>query len=266
MPTRGLAPLLVTSPTIRSGTTLLQRLLCSARNTLVFGEEVGKDLETQLQIYTTRKLVYTHSRPRFADNLERFMQGDANHWLVDLMPDLDAYLAALRDGAFAGLASCRQQALDAGRPIWGFKYPGWPPPLLRLLREELPDTRVIWIHRRLADTARSAKAWHDLSEAQLRDFCGQWLQHEQAMREWRDDPAVLRLSFESLVQDSETAIARLRAFLPFDRIDAGLLAHRINNQTHGDGAMHGHNHYVPPAPLTAQEQAWVDAAQAAIDA
>lgn len=266
MPTRGLAPLLVTSPSIRSGTTLLQRLLCSARNALVYGEEVGKDLETQLQIYTSRKLVYTHSRPRFADNLERFMQGDANHWLVDLMPDLDAYLAALRDGAFAGLSNCRQQALDAGRPLWGFKYPGWPPHLLRLLTAELPDTRVVWIHRRLADTARSAKAWHELSEAQVQGFCEQWLAHQQGLREWRDDPAVHVLSFESLVADPGREIGRLCAFLPFEGIDAGLLAHRINNQTHGDVSLHGHTHYIPPAPLTAREQAWVDAAQAAADA
>lgn len=265
-PLRGLSPLIVTSPTTRSGTTLLQRLLCSARNTLVYGEEVGKDLETQLQILTARKLVYTHSRSRFADNLGRFMQGDSNHWLVDLMPELDPYLDALRQGAFAGLQECRRQAEAAGRAIWGFKYPGWPPHLLRMLSAELPGTRVIYLHRRLADTARSAKAWHDYAEPQMLAFCEQWLAHQRAMRERRDDPSVLMLSFESLVQDPEPTLAALRGFLPFDGIDAGLLRDRINNQTHGAGALHGHTGYVAPAVLTAQEQAWVDAAQAAADA
>jgi hypothetical protein len=264
-PLRGLSPLVITSPTTRSGTTLLQRLLCSARNTLVYGEEVGKDLEVQLQILTARKLVYTHSRSRFADNLERFRQGDPNHWLVDLMPPLDAYLAALRQGAFAGLQECQRQAGAAGRTIWGFKYPGWPPHLLRMLSAELPATRVIYLHRRLADTARSAKAWHDYAEPQMLAFCEQWLANQRAMREWRDHPAVLMLSFESLVQDPAGTLDALRAFLPFDGIDAGLLRDRINNQTHGGGALHGHNDYIAPAALSAQEQAWVEAAQAAAD-
>ncbi|TNJ32874.1 sulfotransferase [Arenimonas terrae] len=265
-PLRGLSPLVVTSPTTRSGTTLLQRLLCSAGNTLVYGEEVGKDLEMQLQILTARRLVYTHSRPRFADNLERFLQGDTNHWLVDLMPPLDDYLAALRQGAFAGLQECQRQAQAAGRTLWGFKYPGWPPHLLRLLSSELPGTRVIYLHRRLADTARSAKAWHDYAEPQMLAFCEQWLANQQAMRERRGDPTVLMLSFESLVQDPAGTLERLRDFLPFEGIDAGLLRDRINNQTHGGGAQHGHNDYIEPAALSAQEQAWVDAAQTAADA
>lgn len=262
---RELEPILVTSPTVRCGTTLLQRLLCSSANALVYGEEIGKDLEIQLQLDTSRRLIYTHGRQRFADSLDRVVSGDSNDWIVDLMPDLDDYLDALRQGAFAGLASCQRHAHAAGRSLWGFKYPGWPPPMLRMLTDSLPGTRVIYIHRDLEATARSAKAWHDFrQEAQMHAFCAQWVEHMRFMQEWRQDHSVLVLSYEALVADPAREIARLCGFLPFERIDAGLLGRRINNGTEAAASPHGHNAYIEPAVLTPQEQAWVDAAKAAV--
>lgn len=262
---RELDPILVTSPTTRCGTTLLQRLLCSSSNALVYGEEIGKDLEIQLQLDTSRRLIYTHGRQRFASSLDRVMAGDGNDWLVDLMPDLDDYLEALRQGAFAGLASCRRHAHAAGRPLWGFKYPGWPPHMLRMLVDSLPATRVIYIHRDLDAAARSAKAWHGFQDpAQMQAFCAQWAEHMRFMQQWRQERAVLVLSYEALVADPERAIAQLCGFLPFERIDAGLLGRRINNGTEAATSPHGHAAYIEPAALTPQEQAWVDAAKAAV--
>ncbi len=258
---RGLAPLLVTSPSIRCGTTLLQRLLCSSRNALVYGEEVGKDLDLQLQILASRRMVYAHSRARFADRLERVVRGDGDGWMLDLMPDLDGYLDAQRDGAVAGLAYCRDHALQAGRELWGFKYPGWPPALMRLLFDVVPGTRVIYLHRDLADTARSAKAWGALAdEADMQGFCAQWLEHQRFMHAWRQQHPVLVLDFETLVRDPDQAIHRLCAFLPFDGIRRDPLQRRINGAA-GDRAPD--EGYLPPAALSARESEWVEAATAA---
>lgn len=263
---RELDPILVTSPTVRCGTTLLQRLLCSSSNALVYGEEIGKDLEIQLQLDMSRRLVYGHGRERFASNLDRVVGGDSNDWLVDLMPDLDDYLDAMREGAFAGLDACRRHAQAAGRSLWGFKYPGWSPQVIRMLADALPATRVIYIHRDLEATARSAKAWHGFQDpAQMQAFCAQWVEHMRFMQQWRQDHAVLVLSYEALVADPEQAIAQLRGFLPFERIDAGLLGRRINNNTEAGMSPHGHAAYIEPAALTPQEQAWVDAAKSAVE-
>ena len=40
-----LDPMIITAPTIRSGTTLVQRLLCSSTRGLIFGEPIAQDLE-----------------------------------------------------------------------------------------------------------------------------------------------------------------------------------------------------------------------------
>ncbi len=262
---RGLSPVLVTSPTVRSGTTLLQRLLCTSPDALIYGEEIGKDLDLQLQISSSRRLVYGHSRQRFTESLERVVAGDADDWILDLMPDLDGYLDALHRGAFAGLEHCRQHAASLGRPTWGFKYPGWPPHLVRQLFDHLPGTRVVYLVRPLADTARSAKAWGAISdEAGLQAFCTQWAQGVAFMQQWRQSHPVLVLAFDELVAQPAPALARLQDFLGIRGIDPRVLERRINNLTQGLDTRHGHNDYLPPATLSPRELVLVEAATRAV--
>jgi hypothetical protein len=262
---RGLSPVLVTSPTIRSGTTLLQRLLCSSPDVLVYGEEIGKDLDLQLQIFSSRKLVYAHSRQRFASSLERVLAGDTGDWILDLMPGVDGYLEALHRGAFAGLGHCRDQAAAAGRKVWGFKYPGWPPHLTRQLFDHLPGTRVVFVVRDLADTARSAKAWGGITGGQdLQALCTQWAQGVAFMQQWQQGHPVLMLSFEALVAEPGPVLAQLQDFLGVAGIDPRVLEQRINNLTQGLDTRHGHSGPIVPATLTAAELALVETATGAV--
>src|SRR5215470_18796534 len=90
-----LDPLIISAPTVRSGTTLLQRLLCSATNALIFGENCAQDLEFFLGAYISKRLMYHHYRDRFTETLTRVNSGATDDWILDLMPDIDGYLQAL---------------------------------------------------------------------------------------------------------------------------------------------------------------------------
>jgi hypothetical protein len=260
-----LKPILLSSPTIRCGTTMLQRLLCSSSNALIYGEEIGKDLELQLQIFASRKMIYTHSRHRFASSLDRVMQGDTKDWIPDLMPDVDAYLAALRQGSFAGLAYCQQYAKEQGRELWGFKYPGWQPHLIRMLFDAIPATSVIYIFRNLDDCVRSAKAWGELqTEADTQQFCAQWAAHLTFMLQWQGSHPVLMLRYESLIQEPEQAIAQLCNFLPFADLKSEVLQHKINNLLEGTDTRREHHNYIEPAALTPAESGFIEAATAVV--
>ncbi len=257
---------MLSSPTIRCGTTLLQRLLCSSENTLIYGEEIGKDLELQLQIFASRKMVYTHSRQRFANSLDRVMQGDTNDWIPDLMPDIDGYLVALREGSFAGLSYCQQHAKNNGRELWGFKYPGWQPHLIRMLFDVIPATSMIYIFRELADCVRSAKAWGEIrSEAETQQFCAQWAAHLTFMQQWQHARAVLILRYEELTEEPDRIVDELCDFLPFKGIKREVLQHKINNMTEGVDSRRNHHDYIEPGILTDLESGFIEAALKTVD-
>lgn len=252
----GAAPLLVTSPTIRSGSTLVQRLLCSAPGALVYGEEIGKDLEFQLQVLATRRLVCGQGRARFDQALARVLDGQADDWIIDLMPDMGRYLGALEQGALAGLDACGAHAASVGRPTWGFKYPGMAPVALSLLAELRPGLRVVYVLRDLAATLRSAKAWGALPDpASTRRFCEDWVAHQRFVHGWRARLPVLVLRHEAWATGPGRAIDRLRAFAGVGAPDPGVLARRINGPA-GEA-------YREPLPLSPEEQAWVASATAA---
>lgn len=259
-----LDPLVVTSPTIRSGTTLLQRLLCSSRDALVYGEECGKDLELMLQIYASKVMAYRHSRPRLSAILRSVSGGEVNQWIADLMPDVDGYVGAFGRASLAGLAYCRDYAAALGRPVWGIKYPGWPPHVIGLIRQAMPKSRFIIIYRDVADCLRSAKARGSVgSEQAARQFCGDWKNNLSFMLAMRDDPSVLLLKYAELVTKPESVIEAIAGFTGALDIRPETLSHRINA---GGGRTTNQPDYIEPAALTETEKIIADEAAAAFEA
>jgi hypothetical protein len=243
-----LDPLIITSPVTRSGTTLLQRLLCSAENTRIYGETCALDLEFFLNVYTSKALMYQANRRQFAHTRERVAAGETNAWILDLMPDLNGYLQALGRGCFAGLVCCRDEAVRAGRPVWGIKCPAWSPPVLRLLYTQIPRGRFLYIHRDVVDCLKSAKAQQMVrSEQEVAAYCRAWIDNLTYALGLAEDPRMLLVSYADLVADPATSLERIAAFSGARRMDPHVLDHRINTWT-GAG-----NCYVPPAELTDRE-------------
>src|SRR2546428_5771682 len=87
-----LDPLVITAPTIRSGTTLLQRLLCSSHRALIYGELCAQDLEIFLNLYAFKSQQYNSRREEAAVALEQVLAGDVNNWIPGLMPEISGYL------------------------------------------------------------------------------------------------------------------------------------------------------------------------------
>src|SRR5512146_2319187 len=105
-----LDPVIITSPLQRSGTTLLQRLLCSAPNALIYGERPAQELEFFLSIHAIKVQENLFYRDINQRKLERVLSADVNDWILDVTPDSDGYLFALQKAAFSGVAYCRDFA------------------------------------------------------------------------------------------------------------------------------------------------------------
>ena len=256
--TTELTPIIVTAPAIRCGTTLVQRLLCSARNARIYGEACGQDLELLLGAFTAKAMLYRHHGASYAARRAGVEAGEVNDWILDLMPDLEGYAAALQGGVLAGLRFCRDEADAAGRPAWGFKIPGWTPPTVRLVRRLLPLSWWVVVERDLEGCLRSAKAWQPMPGlADVQDFCRAWATSTAFWRGLGPDPAVLRLDYATFIADPAAGLRRLAAFTGAEGMDPEIFGHKVNT-TRDRGV------YVPPAALTEAERQVVRETQAAI--
>jgi len=253
-----LDPLIIASPTPRCGTTLLQRLLCSSPRALIYGEKCAQDLEMSLNIYTFKTQEYGYARAAYQQELKKVLRGEVNDWILELAPDIDGYLAALQKAAFAGIAYCRDYAIQAGRTVWGFKYPGWPPATMRLIRAYMPGSRLLFILRDVAACLKSAKAQHlVITEQEVREFCRKWVEGVAYAQSLETDKATLVLTYEDLVARSEETLAKLALFSGIEDMDRSVLDHKINvwmGQQFGAQSKDG---YIPPVELADAELAIV---------
>ncbi len=249
-----LDPLIITSPMPRSGTTLLQRLLCSAPNALIYGERAAQELEFFLNIHAYKVQEYRLRRDANDRLLARVLQGHVNDWILELTPDTDGYLYAMQKAAFAGIAYCRDFAVAQGRPLWGFKYPAWSPAALRMLRRLMPRARLLFIARDLMPALRSAKAQHMIdTPQQLREQCQAWMSGMSYIMELDDDPCVMAIRYEDLVQKPEETLEGISAFTGADGMDLSVLKHRINIWPGQQFAVESTDGYIAPEELTDDE-------------
>ena len=246
-----LSPIVISSPTTRSGTTLLQRLLCSSDNAIVYGEVCSSDLDLYLNFFINRAMMYQFNRAKLDSSLAAFKQGEVNDWILDLMPDLDGYLAALGNACFAGIDYCRQAALEMNRPVWGFKYPGWTPVVLNALRQMMPGFKLLYIHRDLLDCVKSEKARGNLSSLEeFKGYCVSWTQNLEFVLGLKDQQNVLLVNYADLVGKPEQTIQSISGFSGATNIQPSVLNVKVNTFKDANSS---HTGYVAPAELSAEE-------------
>lgn len=249
-----LDPIIITAPTHRSGTTLLQRLLCSSRSALIYGEQCAHDLEFFINLYVFKVQEYTYQNQRFTQVHDAVLDGSVNEWILDLMPNVEGYLDALAHSALSGIMFCREEALRYQRPVWGFKYPGWRPAFIGLLKAVLPRARFIFIQRDLVDCLKSAKSQNMIPSLQeTRAFVQAWAEGVACIASLSDDPAVLSLKYNALVSAPAATLERLSEFTGLADLDATILTHKVNTWKGDEYVMQKPDGYQIPAELSESE-------------
>lgn len=248
-----LAPVIVASPTIRSGTTLLQRLLCSASNAIIYGENVAQDVELFANIYLSKATVYGANQARFDSTRANVVEHGSDEWMIDLIPDLQGYLNAIGQSCFGSLRYCRDYAQEQGCNVWGFKYPGWKPGTLFLMQQIFPLARIVYIYRDILACARSAKAWLPVwDDAELMGFCAEWAENLGYALNLRTNPNFLFLKFEDFVANPATSIQQIAAFTGAEGMQERVFQKKINTSANDATP------YRDPTPLTDAELSIVE--------
>ncbi len=239
-----LAPIIISSPTTRCGTTLLQRLLCSSQNGVVFGEFCAMDMDSYLDVFLKHIERYQNHRQHLDLSLEKFSNGQLNDWILDLTPELEPYLMVLAKACFLGLEHCEAQALALGRTVWGIKKPGFKPASLNALKLMMPNFKLLYIYRDVFECAQSAKARGDLKSLEdFKTYTQVWVQNLLFVLKFYQFENKLLIHYRDLIQQPEVWLEQISSFTLMEGMDKSILNFKVNtnrNQTNPEG-------YIQPA-------------------
>jgi len=249
------SPLLIASPVPRSGTTLLQRLLCSATNCIIYGESCANDLMIFSNLLLTKQYYLQSGANQRHAQLQSVLDGQVNDWIADLMPPANVYEQGYRESFFSILRTLAQFADQKGRPVWGVKMAGWSAQNLVQIVGLLPSIKLIYIIRSLTDCVRSAKGAGLIQTLQeIEQFCRMWGQYQQFIAQHFPKEKLLWLSFDDLTSQPASTIQQLEAFTTAQSIKPETLEHRINTVFDANAPLDERNGYERPMALTEEEK------------
>jgi len=244
--------LFVSSPTARCGTTVVQRLLNSSPEALVFGEYSGAALIELAQALSSRAKLLLRAEMHATD-LARALAGE-QFWYPHLLGDAPGFVELFRGALQRCLAFHQAQARAHGRPLWGVKLPTVPVETLRGLRALCPEAKVLYVVRDLLAAARSAKARRFVrTPAELQAFAETWREGVTALESLRDDARVKVLDYEALERREPALLGELEAFTGMRALDPAVLAARVNTWAGAPEKGHAPGQYLAPSELDAHE-------------
>ncbi len=248
------SPVFVIAPTARNGITLIQRLLNSSRQIIVYGED-GELLE-QMPLRILSKINHIMecgASRRLAREI--FFTRTTEFWTSNLSPDDMQYLQVMLNNFFSFVLFYQQWSAGQGFRRWGIKQPLTSLLPLNLFREFLINARFLYVYRNLFDVARSAKArgWIK-SPDDLVVLAQRWQDNLLPLLESPQEQ-VLVLRYEDLVADQETHIRKIEEFTGITNIDRNVMKRKINTFPGKIEKGESPNQYIEPEQLTDEESA-----------
>jgi hypothetical protein len=254
------APVIVTSPTTRCGTTLVQRLLCASDNAFVYGEEIGNQFRTLAGLFAAQIRYCERNGDAIDDAFYLAMAGGLRDWRPGLAPPAGILVKAWSECFYQLPVTLEAFGRTVGRPIWGFKWPACPPDTARAFLTLMPRAKVVYVLRNVADALASAKARRfvtTLEEAAR--YCADWARSVQDFAAMADDPRLLILKYEDLIADREGAVRVLSAFTEAENIRLSEFDLKLNTFEGSEAEGHSPTQYIAPEPLTRDDRAALEA-------
>ena len=251
---RDLAPVIVTSPTTRCGTTLVQRLLNASQDSMVYGEEIGLQIGV-LTDWFVGILEQLESVGAATDaDFDNALHNRTVDWRPGLLPPSDVLLKAWTSTYFQIPSHLSTFGESIGRPIWGFKKPGFTLSMLKAFRALMPGAKVVYLVRNPLHALASAKArlFVRTHEDVVR-FAQDWATNVSEVLVDYSGPHLLLMSYERLESDLDGAIERIAGFTGAVGIDPEVARAKVNTFLGDVKDGHTPTQYIAPARLTSNE-------------
>ena len=246
-----MAPVIVSAPTGRNGITLIQRLLNSSSQIIVYGENAHlvstfPGLSNSIVQLLNNKLIFDQA-------LQHFLNGNTDGWTSNLWPDVSGYIRITLENTFRYFEYYSNFSAKKGFNQWGIKNPMTNPGMINNFRMLLKRARFIIIYRNIFDVVRSAKARKFASNmTKIGNLAEQWQNNLLPILK-RDTESILCIKYEDLVQNPGSEIQKLEHFANIKNIDKSVLSRKINTFKGDVRNGHSPNQYIKPVDITDEE-------------
>lgn len=191
----------------RTGSTMVERLLVSTRQVLVWGEHGGILIR---QLRALMEGMQTWMRVKARGQFARFLKEGYNAWIPNMNPEPVAFSAACR--AFLE-TSLGQPARALGYPRWGFKEIKYGKPAILFLQELYPDAGFIFLIRNPLDCLKSIKStgWYPSDYgASPETFLNEWTRITVDLLDLENQcPNAALVRYEDLLTKPEECLLRI---------------------------------------------------------
>ena len=246
-----IAPIIVTSPTARCGTTLVQRLLTASQNGFVFGEEIGNQIRVLTGWFVGEMQRVERGGAAIDEEFRQALEGRPSDWRPGLLPPSAIMMKAWVETYYQLPQVLAQYADSIGRPHWGFKYPGLTRDAITTMLKLMPHAQVVYVFRNLYDVLKSAKARRFVNTPEETvEFCAQWANNMNEIAPLVGNDRIVFLKYEDFVSQREQHARFLEQQLGVSGIDESVFDAKINTFKGGEDAGFSPSGYIEPAALS----------------
>ncbi|MEP2704341.1 MAG: sulfotransferase [Roseibium sp.] len=229
------APIIIASPTLRSGATLFQRLLSSSDNGICYGEDAARRLLTLSEFAHNESILLQQQEDRQTHYWNKILEGNLDFGLVDL--ELPGDFA--RHALVGALTFFRQHYDEATKviekEIWACKISKCS--FLNVVKaaDFVSDLKCIYVYRNIVDTAMSQKSLGLINDEQeLAALCTEWVVNTDVIaalsrKNFEQVPEMLLpIKFEDFLANGPKSVRQLESFTGMRGIKGDILKEKFN--------------------------------------
>ncbi len=242
-------PVFVFAPTARCGITLIQRLLNSSGEIIVYGENaiIANTLpQNMFRISITAK---SHEDAR-----RKLLDGEYDFWSSAIWPDIKEWSGSVIGALDMFLRTYQDCSAKDGFDKWGIKNPVDDARYCAFFYETFPSSKIIFVYRHILDVVKSYKARKWLPDVQAcSDLVVRWRNNVNYMLGCNVHDRVMLIRYEEMVAKPARYAELLEKFAGLSGIDQSVFERRINTFKGTEENGHSPDQYIQPSDLSEQE-------------
>ena len=222
-------PIFVFASGHRCGSTLLQRLLNSCPDVLVWGEQNG-----YLSPFVRNFKTLLEWEAKFSSQRKTFLTKGFNNFVPNMLPEDHELITAARIYLVSLFGA---PAAKLGKRIWGFKEVRYGINVAFFLQELFPKARFIHLTRNVIDCFISMKHWEDSNDPWNRQWTEKSIENWQIINEDFFEAAdhlnkFFHVKYEQMVDNPDGFAEALSDFLelPLSSFDRSVFQIRLHGQ------------------------------------